>query len=424
MREAAAVVDATYTTPVESSAPMEPHASVAQWDGDRLTLHGAYQMLKFNRNEIADALGIPAENVRILAPYMGGNFGSKLGICHDAVAAAVAARALGRPVRVVLGRQSVFEATMRRSETVQRVRLAAKADGTLRGLAHEVRVSTRARVTLDPDGTALVETDMTDIGTGTYTILGQIAAEMLGVETDKVTVTLGDTDLPPGPGSGGSWGAQSSGSSVYLACEAIRTVVARRLGCERDELTLKDGTATGGNNRKPFSALLDEPIVEEGHIEPGKTMREVSQAGYGAHFAEVAVNAVTGETRVRRMLGAFAAGRVLNPQTARSQCHGGMIWGIGAALMEELHHDPRDGHVVNRDLAEYHIPVNLDAPQIDVIFVDERDDHANPSQAKGIGELGISGAGAAVTNAIFNACGVRVRDYPATLDKVLAHLPE
>ena len=560
MKDAAASVDVTYTTPVQSSAPMEPHAALAEWDGDDLILRGSYQMLKFNRNEIADALGIKPKHVRILAPYVGGGFGSKLGLAPEAVAAAVAAKALLRPVRVVMGRRTVFESTMRRSETVQRIRLAANADGVLTGLAHEDRVSnlpdesfsepvaqathflyggvnrrfvheiarvnrtcagsvrapgeavgmlalenamdelahamnidpvefrirniperhpekdvpysarslqqclregadrfgwsgrdpvpasrregewwigmgvaaaartnilseSKARVTLNPDGTALVETDMTDIGTGTYTILGQIAAEMLGLPVDAVTVHLGDTDLPAGPGSGGSWGAQSSGSSVYLACEAIRTKVAKALGCDWDELTLKDGAATGGNVRKPLADLLDGPIVQEGHVEPGKTMEAVSQAGYGAHFAEVAVNAVTGETRVRRMLGTFAAGRILNTQTARSQCHGGMIWGIGSALHEELHHDARDGHVVNRDLAEYHIPVNLDVPQLDVLFVDERDDHANPIQAKGIGELGISGAGAAVTNAIFNATGVRVRDYPATLDKILPFLP-
>ncbi len=561
MQAAAASVDVTYTTPVQSSAPMEPHASLAEWDGENLTLHGSYQMLNYNRNELADALGIKPKHVRILAPFVGGGFGSKLGLAPEAVAAAIAAKALARPVRVVMDRRTVFESTMRRTETTQRIRLAADADGTLTGLAHEDRVSnlpeesfsepvaqathflyggknrrytheiarlnltcagsvrapgeavgmlalenamdelahqlgldpvelrlrnipdrhpeddipysarsleqclregadrfgwsernpvpasrregdwwigigmsaaartnilaeSKARVTLNPDGTALVETDMTDIGTGTYTILGQIAAEMLGLPVEAVTVHLGDTDLPAGPGSGGSWGAQSSGSSVYLACEAIRTRVAKALGCDRGELTLKDGVATGANLRKTLAELLDAPITQEGHVEPGKTMKEVSQAGYGAHFAEVAVNAVTGETRVRRMLGTFAAGRILNAQTARSQCHGGMIWGIGAALHEELHHDARDGHVVNRDLAEYHIPVNLDVPQLDVLFIDERDDHANPIQAKGIGELGISGAGAAVTNAIFNATGVRVRDYPATLDKILPFLPD
>jgi xanthine dehydrogenase YagR molybdenum-binding subunit len=150
----------------------------------------------------------------------------------------------------------------------------------------------------------------------------------------------------------------------------------------------------------------------------------VHQAGFGAHFAEVAVNEVTGETRVRRMLGVFSAGRTLNEQTARSQCHGGMIFGIGAALTEELVHDHRDGHIVNHNLAEYCLPVNLDVPALDVVFLKERDAWANPIQSKGVGELGISGAGAAITNAIFNATGVRVRDYPATLDKIFPELPD
>ena len=562
MHEAAATVDAVYTTPPHSSAPMEPHASIASWDGDKLTLHGSYQMLKYNRNELADALGIEPEQVRIVSPYVGGGFGAKLGIAPEAVAAAIASKAVGRPVRVAMSRQQVFEGTMRRTETRQRVRLAADAQGRLTGVGHDARVSnlpgedfsepvaqathflyggenrhygleiarvnrtcagsvrapgeavgmlalenamdelaetlgldpvelrlrnipdvhpekdipysarslaeclregarlfgwekrtleprqrregewwvgmgmsaaartnilaeSEARVTLRPDGTALVETDMTDIGTGTYAILGQIAGEMLGLSLDKVEVRLGDTDLPPGPGSGGSWGAQSAGSSVFLACESLRATLARRLGCETDELTLKDGTATGGNLRRPLTDLVgDEALDAVGHIKPGKTKKAFSQAGYGAHFAEVGVNAVTGETRVRRMLGVFAIGRVLNEKTARSQCHGGMIWGIGSALTEEVMHDPRDGHIVNRDLAEYHIPVHLDVPRLDVAFIDERDDQANPIQAKGIGELGISGAGAAITNAIYNACGVRVRDYPATLDKVLAGLDD
>lgn len=561
MGDAPHAVDVTYTTPVQSSAPMEPHASIAEWDGDRLILRGSYQMLKFNRAELADSLGISAQNVRILSPYVGGGFGSKLGIAPEAVAASIAAQELGRPVRVVMARQQVFEGTMRRSETRQRIRLAADTEGRLTALGQEDRVSNlvgesfseptaqathflyggenrrfkqevarvnrtcagsvrapgeavgmlalecamdelaeaagldpielrkrnipdlhpesgiqysarslaacldegarrfgwserspepgqrregewliglgmataaranvlseaQARVTLHPDGTALVETDMTDIGTGTYAVLRQLVAEMLGLPSEKVEARLGDTDLPPGPGSGGSWGASSSGSAAFLACRGIRQMLATKLGCTADELRLQDGTATGGNLRAPLADLLtDGPMVEEGHLVPGTTAKEFSQASYGAHFAEVAVNATTGETRVRRMLGVFAAGRILNEKTARSQCQGGMVWGIGAALTEEIAHDPRDGHIVNRDLAEYHVPVNLDVPQIEVAFLDERDDAACPIQSKGIGELGISGAGAAVVNAIYNACGVRVREYPATLDKVLAGLP-
>ena len=561
MESAAFTVDATYTTPAQNSAAMEPHAALARWDGDRLTLTGSLQMLKYNRNELADALGIDAAKVRVLAPYVGGGFGGKLGISPEAVAAAIAAQELGRPVRVVLTRPQVFEATMRRSSTLQRLRLGATAEGDLVAIGHDATVSNlpgesfsepvalathflyaggnrayshriarvnrtcagsmrapgeavgmlalenamdelahkagidpvalrlrnipqthpeddkpfssrrfadcltqgaerfgwdkrnpqpgqqregewligygvasaargnilseaKARVILHADATATIETDMTDIGTGTYTILAQIAGEMLGLPQDRIEVRLGDTDFPPGAGSGGSWGAGSVGSAVFLACQSLRAKIAEKLEADSGALTFRDGTVTANNVQHALPDLLTADLVETGHIEAGKASEVVEQAGFGAHFAEVAVNAVTGETRVRRMLGVFSAGRILNQQTARSQCHGGMIFGIGAALTEELVHDLRDGHIVNHNLAEYHVPVNLDVPQLDVVFLEERDPWANPLQSKGVGELGISGAGAAITNAIFNATGIRVRDYPATLDKLLPELPE
>ena len=561
MAQAAFSVDKIYRTPVHSSAPMEPHASVAQWDGDQLTLRGSYQMLNYNINELADSVGIDPAQVRVLAPYVGGGFGSKLGIAPEAVAAALAARELGAPVSIALTRQQVFEATMRRSETRQRIRLAADDTGRLTGIGHEALVSNlpdesfsepvtqatpflyrgenrvighkiarvnrtcagsvrapgesvgvtaletamdelahatgidpvelrkrnvpeqdptkdipfsshtltqaldegasrfgwdkrnatpgatrdgewligmgmasavrvnmmqpaNSRVTLTPEGRAVVETDMTDIGTGTYAILTQIASEMLGLPMDRVETRLGDTDFPRGSGSGGSWGAASNGTSVFLACEALRAQIAERIDTDEESLTLTDGAAISGNVRRELSEILaGDTLSAEGHSEPGEAEKKVRQATYGSYFAEVGVNAVTGETRVRRMLGVFAAGRILNPKTARSQCLGGMTFGIGMALTEELMHDARDGHIVNRDFAEYHLPVNADVPQIDVVLLEERDSWANPLQAKGIGELGICGAAAAITNAIFNATGVRVRDYPATLDKILTDLP-
>ncbi len=282
-----------------------------------------------------------------------------------------------------------------------------------------------ARVTLKPDGTAEVATDMTDIGTGTYAMLGQIAGEMLGLDPRDVLVSLGDSALPKGPGSGGSWGAASSGSAVFLACEALREEFCDRLGCDAADLTLKDGFAIAHNQRQALVDLLGgESIERTGHVEPGKTEDEFSQAMYGAFFTEVAVNAYTGETRVQRMLGTFGIGRVLNEMTARSQCQGGMAWAIGSALTEELAFDPRDGHLVNCDLAEYHIPVNLDVPHLEVHFVEERDPAASPLQAKGVGELGICGAAGAINNAIRHACGVRVHSFPMTPDKLLAALPD
>jgi xanthine dehydrogenase YagR molybdenum-binding subunit len=557
MREARFTVDETYTTPSHVSGAMEPHASIASWDGDSLTLHGSYQMLRFNRAELADALGVDEDNVRIVAPYVGGGFGSKLGIGPEAVAAAIASKQLGVPVAVAMSRQNVFEMVLRRSETSQHIRLAADEDGRLTGIGHEALVSnvpdeefsepvtqatpflyqgknrvighriarihrtpagsvrapgesvgvtaleiamdelavvagidpvelrlrnipekdpsedipfsshmlaealktgadrfgwdkrnptpgavqdgewlvglgmasavrvnmlieSKARVTLAADGRAIVETDMTDIGTGTYAVLTQVAAEMLGLPVSRVETRLGDTDLPPASGSGGSFGAASNGTAVFLACEEIRQQICKRLDCQPDDLTLKDGHAIVGNRRVSLEeAIGGKDLVAEGHAEPGEAEDKVRQATYGSYFAEVAVNSVTGESRVRRMLGVFAAGRILNAKTARSQCLGGMTFGIGMALTEELIHDRRDGHIVNRDFAEYHLPVNADVPQIEVVLLDERDPWANPLQAKGIGELGICGAAASIVNAIYNATGVRIRDLPATLDKVL-----
>lgn len=560
--ESAYSIDEIYRTPSHSSAPMEPHCSIAKWEGDNLTLWGSYQMLKYNRNELADSLDIDPEKVRILAPYIGGAFGSKLGIAQEAVAAAIAAKDLGRAVCVTLSRQDDLSTMTRRSESRQRISLAVDSRGKLMGLQHECRVSnlphedfyepalqashfvygsanrkfsmevarlnlmcggsvrapgeavgltaleiamdevahcanidpvelrkynipgthpesgipyssrqfqealdegarrfgwkhrsvvpaqcregewligvgmasaarvnllseSRARVTLNADGTAIVETDMTDLGTGTYTILSQIVGEMLGLSMDRVETRLGDTRHPPGSGSGGSWGAASSGSSVLVACEAIREELASRAGCDVSDLQLKDAQVTVGKKGSSLEALLEgKSLSIEGGIVPGENSQSRSQASYGAYFSEVAVNAVTGETRVKRMNGTFSAGRILNEKTATSQCYGGMIWGIGMALTEELVFDSRDGHLVNRDLAEYHIPANLDVPSIDIKLLEERDEWANPLQSKGIGELALCGSAAAIINAIFNATGVRVRELPARLDTLLPALPD
>ena len=551
-----ATIDATYTTDAQVSAAMEPHAAIADWQGDNLTLRGSLQMLRFNRKELADSLGVDLAQVRILSPYIGGGFGSKLGIGPEAVAAAIASREIGRPVRVVMARQTVFDAVLRRTETTQRVRFGASADGSLKAISHDDLVSnvpgesfsepvsqasqflygadglsftqTVARISRTPTGSvrapgeavgmlafecamdeladklnicpvelrlrnipqthpmtgqaysahgladclrtgaekfgwskraapgtriegdwrigmgvasaarksmlvqsaarvrltgdrAIVETDMTDIGTGTYAILGQIAGEMLGLPVDRVDVRLGDTDLPGASGSGGSFGANSAGSATFLAAKKIRADIASKLGCEPGELTLQDGIARGGNVERPLADLVADEIVHEATIEAGDTSESHISAGFGSHFAEVAVNQWTGEVRVRRMLGVMAMGRILNEKTARSQALGGMIWGIGAALTEAIEHDPRTGHIVTRDLANYHVASHADVPgDIKVEFLEERDDMGNPIQTKGIGELGISGAGAAVLNAIANATGARVRNFPALPDRVVA----
>ena len=552
-------IDLAITTEGHASAAMEPHAAIAQWEGDKLTVHASLQMLNYNIAELADTLGIEEDRVRIVSRYVGGGFGSKLGISEEAVAAAIAAEKVGRPVRVVMSRQQVFQCVMRRSETTQRLRLAGDGEGRLDGFGHEALVSNlpaeefaepvlqsshflyggenralklevarihrmtagsvrapgeavgmpaleiamdvlaeksgvdpvelrlrnipdrdpeedlpfsshklaeclkqgaerfgwdsgprsprhtrdgewwigtgmasaarvhnvgeaRARVTLKPDGTAEVRTDMTDIGTGTYTILAQMVAEMLGIAVDDVLVQLGDTDFPRGPGSGGSWGAASIGSAAYLACRALRRMLAEKAGTGESDLVLRDGAVEGGRS---LVELLDgEELSEEGHYEPGDIADSHTASGFGAFFAQVRVNRFTGETRVDRMLGAFGFGRVLNEKTARSQCLGGITWSIGAALTEALHFDPKDGHLVNCDLAEYHVPVNRDVGEVEVVMVEERDPVASPIQAKGIGELGMCGGAGAIANAIYNACGARVLSFPMTPDRVLEVMPE
>jgi xanthine dehydrogenase YagR molybdenum-binding subunit len=537
---------------------MEPHASLAEWDGDRLTLYTANQMLLEARTNVAKTLCIDEAKVRLVSRHVGGGFGSKLDVLADAVLAALAARELGRPVKIALTRQQVFHLAGHRSETVQRVRLGADAGGRLLAIGHEVwcengpgmtfyepaadqtralyaaanRLSThrlveldlpmsasmrapgeavgllalecamdelaeklqldpielrrlnepsedpekripfssrklvdcieegarrfgwqrrdprpgqvvegrwqiglgmasairgnylmasKAKLRLDGDGLLTVRTAMTDIGTGSYTVLTQIAAEMLGLPVERVKVELGDTDFPPAAGSGGSWGASSSGSSVYQACDQLRTLLARKAGLNPAGAVFAGGRITGQGRAFELAALAGpEGLEAEGEIRPGETQKKFSQYAYGAHFAEVGVDLDTGEIRLRRMLGVFAAGRILNLKTARSQAIGGMTFGLGAALTEAAVVDRRHGHFVNHDMAEYHVPTHADVPEIDAIYLDEVDDKTNPLKSKGVGELGICGAGAAVANAVYNACGVRIRDYPLTLDKVLA----
>jgi xanthine dehydrogenase YagR molybdenum-binding subunit len=282
----------------------------------------------------------------------------------------------------------------------------------------------KASVRIDAQGVATAKMAMTDIGTGTYTIMTQIAAEMLGLPMDRVHVEMGDTDYPMSSGSGGSFGAASAGSALYDACSNLRNTLARAAGIDAQKAVFADGTISGGGKTVSLASLArGGDITADGGIEPGKMKKEYSQQSYGAHFAEVAVDMDTGETRLRRMLGVFSAGRILNAKTARSQAIGGMVFGVGAALEEAVIMDDRFGYFVNHDMAEYHVPVHADIPDIDALFIGDVDNKTNPLKSKGLGELGICGAGAAVANAIYNACGVRVRDYPITLDKVIARLP-
>ena len=279
-------------------------------------------------------------------------------------------------------------------------------------------------VRLDGKGRLTVKMSMTDIGTGSYTVFTQVAAEMLGLPVNQVVMALGDSDFPETAGSGGSFGAASAGSALFDACQLLRTKLAKAAGLDAEAAVFKDGAVSVGDKLISLAALAGTlGMSAEGSIEPGDMDKKFSQQSYGAHFVEVAVDMDSGEVRVRRMLGVFAAGRILNMKTATSQALGGMVWGVGAALHEDAVIDERFGFFVNHDLAEYHVPAHADIPNIEAVFLPEVDDKANPLKIKGVGELGISGAGAAVANAVFNATGVRIRDFPLTLDKVIAQLP-
>jgi xanthine dehydrogenase YagR molybdenum-binding subunit len=564
-------VDATYDNAYQNHNPMEPHAALAQWNGDTLTVHCSQQSLAMARAALAATLQIAPENVHLISRYVGGGFGSKLPINTEIVLASLAARMLPCPVKVALTRAQMFSNSGHRPAFRQRIRLGADRNGHLTAIAHEVwgqtarfeefaeqtatftrslyaapnrltrhrlvpldlqhgetmrapgeapgllvfesamdelatvldidpvelrlrnepdldpelqipfssrRLATclregarrfgwderpkaprtrrehrqligfgmstgirpnkigrsSAEATLRPDGGVTVRLDMTDPGTGSYTILTQVAADAMGLPPHAVSIELGNSDFPQTTGSGGSLGAGSACSAIYNACIAQRNVIAQAaVADERSplyraaaDIVLRDGKAIIGNASESLADIgARSPLPglsAVGTIEPGETYRRYSQNSYAAYFAEVQVDADTAEVRVRRMLGVFDAGRILNAKTARSQLIGGMIWGLGAALHEEGVVDTRYGSFINRDLAGYHFAANADVSDIEAIMLDGADYNSNPVGSKGVGELGICGSGAAIANAIFNATGVRVRSFPITLDKILVQL--
>ncbi|WP_101925425.1 aldehyde oxidoreductase molybdenum-binding subunit PaoC [Luteimonas rhizosphaerae] len=554
-------LDEMYTTPDQSHAMMEPMASLAAWDGDKVTIWTSNQMIAWGKGDVARTLGIAPDKVRLVSPYIGGGFGGKLFVRSDAVLAALGAKAAKRPVKVALQRPLIANNTTHRPATEQRIRIGANRDGTITAMGHEswsgdlegggpevavqqtrllyagahrmtkmrlatldlpegnamrapgetpgmmaleiamdemaeklgmdpvefrIRNDTQvdpekperpfsqrqfveclrqgaerfgwderkasgsvrdgrwlvgmgmaagfrgapvmksgARVRLHGDGRVTVETDMTDIGTGTYTIIAQTAAEVLGLPIEAIDVKLGDSDFPVSAGSGGQWGANSATAGVYAACMKLREVVATKLELDPATAEFADGkVSASGRSVSLADAAGDGQLVVEDAIEFGDLDKQKQLATFAAHFAEVGVDMHTGETRVRRMLSVAAAGRILNPKQARSQMIGAMTMGVGAALSEELAVDETMGFFVNHDLAGYEVPVHADIPEQEVVFLDETDADSSPMKAKGVGELGLCGVPAAIANAIHNATGVRVREYPITLEKLLDGLPD
>ncbi|GAK69908.1 xanthine dehydrogenase family protein molybdopterin-binding subunit [Agrobacterium rubi] len=560
-RAAPVTLDQSYTTPDQSHAMMEPHASIASWEDGKLSVWSSSQMIDWWRTDLATTLGIEKEDIQLRSPYIGGGFGGKLFLRVDAVLASLGAKEAKCAVKVALPRPFIINNGTHRPATIQRIRIGADTDGKITAIGHESwsgdqpdgqlevavnqtrllyagknrmtamrlatlnlpegnamrapgeapglmaleiaideiaekagldpiefriindtqvdpekperpfshrdligclklgkerfgwsnrpDVATRrdgkwlvgmgvaaafrdnlvvpsgARVKLDSTGKVTVETDMTDIGTGSYTIIAQTAAEMMGVTVDQVDVKLGDSNFPVSAGSGGQFGANSSTSGVYAACVKLREEIAKKLGFNSEDAVFEDGAVTSGNRTVPLAqAAGSEGLLGEDKMEWGDLTETHQQSTFGAHFVEVGVDIATGETRIRRMLAVCAAGRILNPITARSQVIGAMTMGAGGALSEELAVDTKRGFFVNHDLAGYEVPVHADIPAQEVVFLDETDPMSSPMKAKGVGELGLCGVSAAVANAIYNATGIRVRDYPITLDKLLSGLPE
>jgi xanthine dehydrogenase YagR molybdenum-binding subunit len=534
--------DHTYVIPRENHNPIEMHATVAAWDGDRLTLWDKTQWVDGVADEIAAVFGMPVENIRVVSPFVGGAFGSGLRAWSHVTLAALGARVTGRPVKIMLSRREMYYGTGYRPHTVQRVALGASREGRLAAIVHDAyhetstyeeyteallnatrflhscpNVYTRdrlarinvhtptwmrapgeasgvfalecatdelavalnmdpielrlrnepeedefkklpfssratkecsrigaerfgwsrrdpeprsmrdgrlligwgmatatyptnfapasARARLLPDGTAEVASASSDIGTGTWTSMTQVAAEALGLPIERVKFTLGDTRLPKTPPEGGSMTMASVGSAVQAACRKAR----------------EEALARGGSNDLTEAMRrIGAPVEASADSKPGDASKRFSMHAFGAVFAEVAVDPDLGQTRVRRIVGAYGVGRVVNPKTSRSQCIGGMIGGIGMALMEHSVVDSRNGRVPNANFAEYAVPVHADAPPVmDVTFVDEDDPHVNPLGVKGLGEIAIVGVASAIANAVFHATGRRVRELPVTPDKLL-----
>jgi len=569
--QAAVRIKAEYRMPVEHHNPMEPFAATAVWeDDDRLTVFDKTQGPQNARNYVADVLGMPRDNVRVLSPFVGGAFGSGLRPQYELPLAALAARALKRAVRVTLTRQQMFTLGYR-AANVQQLALGADSNGNLASFRHDVvamtsqfedfqrdfvnwssllyrcanselsqslvkldqntpcdmrgpggtegvygiecamdelayaakidplalrltnysdkdqiedraysskqlrecyrqgaerfgwsnrnpqprsmtdgndlvgwgmatgvweamQMKASARAVLTANGSVEIASATADIGPGTYTMMTQLAAEMLGMPLDNVTAKLGDSALPDAPVEGGSFTASSVGSAIHAACRAVQEELlglARKItgsplaDAKLDDVVFAEGKIRHKADQHREVSIADvmragkaDRIEKEASAEPNGDSK-FSHFAHSAVFAEVKVDEQLGVIRVTRVVSGVAAGRILNPKLAGSQILGAVVGGIGMALQEETLTDHRFGRFMTHNLADYHVPVNADVHAIDVIFVEEKDDEINPLGIKGVGEIGIVGTAAAIANAVYHATGTRVRDLPITLDKLL-----
>ena len=584
LAESAYSVDNVFSTPAQNHNAMEPHATTAVWDGDRLTVYEGSQNIDWVGKHLADKFGVPAANVRVISTFTGGAFGGRTMVWPGTVLAVLAARVTGRPIRLMLSREGVYRTVGGRTPTRQRIALGADSDGRLTSLIHfsttltgkvgggpeqvvscsrdlydapnillasksieldlvpntvmrapgesvgtfalETSIDELAyRAGLDPielrlrnqpvvgpldkrkfshhslpeslklgaelfgwqdrtaaagsmrdgdhligwgvaaafhpswqfpanlvlgiddTGRATVRCGFHEMGMGSATATAQMAAHLLGLRADQVTVEYGDTALPTGPGAGGSGQTASIAASLLQGCEklvdSVHSMARRSTGSplrrtSRSAVEARDGGLFVAGAGEGYGAILQRAGRQSVEVKVGSDTgmgalagqlrfmtkmvldgRRWMKAASGAQFCEVRIDRDTGETRVTRWVGVFDVGRVVNAKTAASQLRGGIVMGLGLALTEATLVDRRTGRIMNPSLTEYHVPVHADVPAIEVHCLDDPDP-TMPLGVLGAGEVGITGAGAAVANAIFHATGRRVRDLPITLDTVLS----
>jgi xanthine dehydrogenase YagR molybdenum-binding subunit len=572
LAQAEVKVEEVYTTPIHHHNPLELHAAIAQWDGDKLTLHDTTQSVTQRRSYIAKMFGIPEDNIRVIVLFVGGGFGSKGQTWAPVVLAALAAKQVKRPVKLVTERPQMFGMVGARPRTHQKLSLGATRDGKLTAIKHEVHAHTSviedylessafatrvmydcanvqtihrlvplnlgtptydrapgvatgtyalevamdelayklkmdplelrlknyaeidpgnknpftekslrecykraadkfgwarrqpeprsmregdvlvgwgmatetypgrrlpcsALVRLQPDGRVLVAAGTQEIGNGIYTIMTQVAADALGIPPDLIDVKIGDTTLPPAPISAGSMTTSSVTPTVHdAAMQARNKLLSLAAGDAQSPVygvpEIAHLEISGGNisvkgspgKTENFRALLarhGQPVEGYASLKPDLDTKKFSSHSFGAVFAEIAIDPLVAMPRVRRVTAVYDVGRIMNAKTAQSQFIGGIVWGVSLALFEDTQMDPRTGRFYNSNLAEYHVPTNLDIGEIDVSALDIPDPKLDSMGARGIGEIGITGTGAAIANAIFHATGKRVRDLPITPDKLL-----
>ncbi len=576
LAEASRVTEVEYITPPQYHNAMEPHAVVAEWDGDRVTLDMPNQAMALSAASYAAYFGIPAENVLIRSPFLGGGFGSKAILNGPQLLTILAARMLKRPVKLALPRTQMFGPVGHRGGTWQKLRIGTDSDGRLTALHHHVLAETstfddfvepsagvsltlyaapailtehkglrlnvgtpgpmrapgaasgsaaleaaideaaeacgmdpldfrlanyadtepgtgrpfsskalrecyaegakrfgwsgrpleprrmrdengflvgwgmgtaffhcphfpaEARATLRADGTALVETAGADMGQGAWTALAQIGAEALGLDADQVEIHSGLSSLPDGGVAGGSAHTASAGLALRNAGEDAIGRLAELATADPASALFGAGNI-GVVARSGRLYRLDDEMRSESYAEilrragrseivgTAKTARDPAVAedyamfSHGAVFAEVKVDPDLGQVRTTRLVGAFAAGRIINPRLVQSQYYGGMIWGVSFALHEEAVTDRRTGRIMNADLAGYHVPVNADVPSVEAILIPEEDTHVNPLGIKGVGEIAITGTVGAIANAVWHATGVRIRRFPVHVEDLLVN---